>query len=249
MEALIKEVLIYLFVLVFGACFGSFANVLIYRIPRNLSVFLPNSFCLKCKTPLAWKDKIPLLSFLSLRAKCRHCADKIPFFYFLSELFGAILALFCYFYFFATLSALALFFLILFFYVLSVIDRHFLAIPDSLNFLTLALSLIFAILYFNEPLLTCITCLGFIGFATLLRLFVGYLAGKETLGEGDLLLFGAMGCTLGAFYGAIAIFLSALYALFFILAIRVLYKRKESAIPFVPFLFLGFLSAFIWQIV
>ena len=137
----------------------------------------------------------------------------------------------------------------LLFYVLSVIDTHFLTIPDSLNFLTLAFGLTFGILYFDEPLFVCIVCLSFIGFATLLRLFVSYLAGKETLGEGDLLLFGAIGCMLGVFYGAVAIFLSAFYALVFILALRILRKDKEIMIPFVPFLFLGFLSVFVWQIV
>lgn len=242
------EVIIWFFVLAFGASFGALANVLIHRIPRNLSIFLPNSFCPECNTPLLWRDKIPLLSFFILGAKCRYCKKRIPTFYFLSECFGAVLALFCYFYFFATLSGLVLFFFVLLFYTLSVIDRYFLAIPDSLNFLTLACGLAFAILYFNEPLLACVTCLSFIGFATLLRFFVSYLTGKETLGEGDLLLFGVIGCTLGAFYGAVAIFLSAFYALVFIVIIRILRKKKEIIVPFVPFLFLGFLSAFMWQI-
>ncbi|WDL70429.1 prepilin peptidase [Helicobacter winghamensis] len=248
MQAL-SEIIIWFFILAFGASFGAFANVLIHRIPRNLGIFLPNSFCIECNTPLLWRDKIPLFSFFILRAKCRHCQKKIPTFYFLSECFGAVLAFFCYFYFLATPSALALFFFVLLFYVLSVIDTHFLTIPDSLNFLTLAFGLTFGILYFDEPLFVCIVCLSFIGFATLLRLFVSYLAGKETLGEGDLLLFGAIGCMLGVFYGAVAIFLSAFYALVFILALRILRKDKEIMIPFVPFLFLGFLSVFVWQIV
>ncbi|MCI5969069.1 prepilin peptidase [Helicobacter sp.] len=237
----LSEIIIWVFILVFGASFGAFANVLIHRIPRNLSTIFPNSFCPECATPLFWSDKIPLFSFLILRAKCRHCQKRIPTFYFLSEFFGAVLALFCYF--LATPSALALFFLILCFYILSIIDAHFLAIPDSLNFLTLALSLIVAFLN-NTFLISCITALSFIGFATFLRLFVSFLMGKEALGEGDLLLFGTISCTLGAFYGAIAIFLAALHALAFLML-----GRKSDTIPFVPFLFLGFLSAFLWQIV
>ncbi|MBX7490272.1 prepilin peptidase [Helicobacter turcicus] len=243
------EILIWLFVLAFGASFGAFANVLIYRIPRNLSIFIPNSFCPKCKTPLSWSDKIPLFSFLLLKTKCRYCNSRIPTFYFLSELFGGLLALFCYAYFFTTPSALALFFLVLVFYALSAIDVHFLAIPDSLNFLALALSLIFAFFYYNELWISCIICLSFIGFATFLRLFVSFLVGKETLGEGDLLLFGTIGCALGVFYGAMAIFISALYALVFLLVMRLFWGYKNIAIPFIPFLFLGFLSAFAWQIV
>ncbi|TLD84089.1 prepilin peptidase [Helicobacter sp. MIT 11-5569] len=243
------EVLTLFLIFAFGISFGAFVNVLIYRIPRNLSIFLPNSFCPECKTPLKWRDKIPLCSYILNHAKCRYCSAKIPPFYLLSELFGGILAVFCYVYFFATISALTLFFLVLLFYTLSVIDTHFLAIPDSLNFLTLAFALTFAFSYYDEILIPCIVCLSFIGFATLLRLFVSFLAKKETLGEGDLLLFGTIGCALGAFYGALAIFLAALYALFFILLMRVFLGRKNPIIPFVPFLFLGFLSAFVWQIV
>lgn len=241
------ETLILFIIFAAGASLGAFANVLIYRIPRNVSIILPNSFCTKCTMALKWRDKIPLLSYFLNGSKCRYCKARIPLFYPLSEFFSGMLAIFCHIYFSATTSALAFFFLVLLFYTLSVIDTHFLAIPDSLSFLTLALSLTFAVLYFNEPLLACITCLSFIGFATFLRLFVGFLTKKETLGEGDLLLFGTIGCTLGAFYGAIAIFLAAVYALIFILIAQILRKNKEMIIPFVPFLFLGFLSTFMWQ--
>ena len=241
------EVLDWIFVLAVGGSFGALANVLIYRIPNHLSIVLPNSFCTECKTPRRWRDKIPLVSFILLRGRCRYCQAKIPYFYPLSECLGALLGLFCYLY-FPVFSALAFFFLVLFFYVLSVIDVRFLEIPDSINLLTFVLSLLFALLYYGE-LFAVYIGLAFVGFATFLRFFVGFLSQKEVLGEGDLLLFGVIGTVLGVLHGAVAIFLAAFYALVLLIVLRVFYGRKDVAIPFVPFLFLGFFSAFVWQIV
>ncbi|MDX1962488.1 MAG: prepilin peptidase [Pirellulales bacterium] len=59
---------------VFGACIGSFLNVVIYRLPRQMSLSWPGSHCPRCRVPIRWYDNIPLLSWaLWLRGKCRHC--------------------------------------------------------------------------------------------------------------------------------------------------------------------------------
>jgi leader peptidase (prepilin peptidase) / N-methyltransferase len=71
----------------FGLVIGSFLNVCVYRMPRDLSVAQPaRSFCPSCEKTLAWFDNIPLLSYLFLRGRCRHCDAGIPVRYPLVEL-------------------------------------------------------------------------------------------------------------------------------------------------------------------
>jgi leader peptidase (prepilin peptidase)/N-methyltransferase len=69
-----------------GLIFGSFANVLIYRLPRSLSVITPRSFCPACRTTIGALDNIPVLSYLVLRGRCRSCGVKIPASYPLVEI-------------------------------------------------------------------------------------------------------------------------------------------------------------------
>jgi len=61
----------------FGLLFGSFANVVIWRFPRGESLSTPGSHCPQCDVPIAWYDNVPLLSWMVLRARCRHCGARI----------------------------------------------------------------------------------------------------------------------------------------------------------------------------
>lgn len=81
-----------LFVIFFGACIGSFLNCLAWRLYHNESLW-GRSRCPKCHEMIAWYDNVPLLSYLALRGKCRHCQKKIVIQYFLVELVTACLFL------------------------------------------------------------------------------------------------------------------------------------------------------------
>src|SRR5205823_851331 len=63
----------------------------IYRLPRDLSVVAPRSYCPACEHPIAWFDNVPVLSFVVLRARCRHCQARIPLRYPLVELCTGVL--------------------------------------------------------------------------------------------------------------------------------------------------------------
>jgi leader peptidase (prepilin peptidase)/N-methyltransferase len=77
---------------IFGLLIGSFLNVCIYRLPRELSVLHPaRSFCPTCERQIAFYDNIPVLSYLLLRGRCRHCGTHIPMRYAATELFTGLL--------------------------------------------------------------------------------------------------------------------------------------------------------------
>ncbi len=68
-----------------GLLIGSFLNVCVYRLPRDLSVVRPRSYCPQCEKPVAWYDNIPVASYLILGGRCRHCKARIPLRYLLVE--------------------------------------------------------------------------------------------------------------------------------------------------------------------
>src|SRR5215210_6388178 len=80
-----------------GAVIGSFLNVVIWRLPRGASLAAPGSHCPACQRPIAPYDNIPVVSWLVLRGRCRHCRSRISVRYPLVELltaaaFGAVVA-------------------------------------------------------------------------------------------------------------------------------------------------------------
>lgn len=89
-----------MYIFAFGACVGSFLNVVIYRLPRDKSLVSPPSACPACGTPIRFYNNIPLLSWLLLGGKCRDCKAPISFRYFFVELVTSLLFGGVYLYFF-----------------------------------------------------------------------------------------------------------------------------------------------------
>jgi len=90
-DVTVAETILIVFIFVFGACVGSFLNVVIYRMPRGQSIVSPPSHCPRCGKQIKWYDNIPILSWLVLRGRCRFCGVRISPRYIVIEAFtGAI---------------------------------------------------------------------------------------------------------------------------------------------------------------
>lgn len=230
----------YIFVALLGLIFGSFASVLVVRIPASKSIVFPPSACTACDTKLRWFHNIPLLSYLFLRGKCANCTSKISPLYPILELISMFLALIIY----AKLglNPLAFFVFIMFLLLLalSTIDFIHMAVPDSLNFS----ALFFALLASNFALESLSNALIIAGGLALLRMIVSMIVHKEAMGEADIIIGATMGAFLGLKGALIALFLAS------VIAIIPAIIRKRSGIeetPFIPFLSIGILLAFLYQ--
>ncbi len=88
---LVPDWIVIVFLFAFGACVGSFLNVVIYRLPRDKSLVSPPSACPKCQTPIAFYDNIPIISWLLLGGACRKCKGRISLRYPMMELLTALM--------------------------------------------------------------------------------------------------------------------------------------------------------------
>ena len=129
-----------------GMIVGSFLNVCIYRIPRDISIMKPaRSFCPHCEHSIPWAQNIPLFSWLALRGRCGFCKRPIGWRYPLVEMLTAVLfALAAFFVSLPTLPAILVFLSVL--VVITFIDIEFFLIPDVLSKGGLAAGLVFSLL-------------------------------------------------------------------------------------------------------
>jgi leader peptidase (prepilin peptidase)/N-methyltransferase len=129
-----------------GLAFGSFLNVCIYRLPLDLSVVAPRSACPRCKRLIAFYDNLPVVSWLLLRGRCRHCKTRISPRYLFVELLTAALFLGCYAYSGLTLTTLK--YCVFGFLLLGLIftDAETKLLPDKLTLPGFALGLLFSLL-------------------------------------------------------------------------------------------------------
>ena len=133
-------------IFVFGLAFGSFLNVCIYRLPRDLSVNdPPRSACPNCHHQIAFYDNIPILSWLILRGRCRYCHMRISPRYLLVELLTGLLFVACYSHFGATPATLK--YCVFAFLLLGLIftDAETKLLPDKLTLPGVALGVAFSL--------------------------------------------------------------------------------------------------------
>lgn len=123
--------LLWVFLFVLGAALGSFLNVVIYRLPRAESIASPPSHCFSCGARLTILDLFPVLSYLLLRGRCRHCGKRFSPRYALVEAGCGLLAVGCGLTFGLTLYALLIFVVCLCLVAVFFIDLDYMIIPDE----------------------------------------------------------------------------------------------------------------------
>jgi len=230
-----------------GLLFGSFGNVLVYRIPRGESVVWPGSRCPHCAHPLAWFDNIPLLSWMLLGGRCRHCRESIAGRYPLLELFmGASWAYLAWSIgpHWLLAEALVLFFLL---WVLSFIDLETGLLPDALTYPGMILGLMFAVPAGHAADSLLGLCVGYGVFWLVGRVFL-LLTGKEGMGHGDYKLLAMLGAFMGwqalPFIVFMSSFVGAIGG-----SIGLLLSRRglRTEIPFGPYLAVAGMIWFLWH--
>jgi len=235
----LKE-LCYVFSFLFGLVLGSFYNVLVYRLPRGMSVVSPSSRCPSCGEPIRWYDNVPLLSYLLLKGKCRSCGAPISLRYPLVELSSALLALYACHAYGLTLEALlhyAFFSLLL---VVGLVDWYHFIIPPQLSvggtLFFLAVSPFREEITFEESFLGAL--LGF-GLPFLIYLYYAKVRKVEGIGLGDALLLALVGAFAGPYGVFVSLLLGSLLGLLYVIPTAVKHKSLQFAVPFGPFLALG----------
>jgi leader peptidase (prepilin peptidase)/N-methyltransferase len=236
---------------VLGLLVGSFLNVVIWRVPRKVSVMWPTSHCPACEAPIRPSDNVPVASWLRLRGKCRQCEAPIPLRYPLVEVgcavlfvaaairFGPSWALPAYLVLFAALLAI------------SVIDLEHYIVPNRITVpLTLASVPLIGLASLGEGdgsafVRSLLGGLAFFAFLLVLNLLY-----PKGMGMGDVKLSFVLGIHLGwlgwgeVFFGA---FLSFLLGAVISLALVAVRRRGgKDFVPFGPFLALGTVLAVLW---
>ena len=245
-------IFIYLFLIFFlGACLGSFANVCIYRLPKNKQVVSGRSFCPKCKKKINWYDNLPLISFIILKSKCRNCKRVISSRYFIVELITGISFLLIYSNFENPQTIIFLSILVLTLIMIFFIDLENFIIPDSLNFTIMGLALLKNFLpNFNTSLIHEINQSiigGMVGYSSIWLIIFLYKTFKKIdgMGLGDAKLMAGIGLLFGWQSIPFVLFVSAILGLIFVLP-SLLNKQKNmrSEIPFGPFIIVACLIYF-----
>jgi leader peptidase (prepilin peptidase)/N-methyltransferase len=225
----------------FGLALGSFMNVCIYRIPLKKSIVSPPSSCPNCGERIRFYDNIPLISYLLLLGKCRHCSNPLAWHYPLVEALTGLLsvALFIryglsyqYFLFLLFTSALV---------TISFIDLHHKIIPDVLSLSGIVVGL--AVSFMPGTISWLDSLIGIIaggGSLFLVAFVYERITGREGMGGGDIKLLAMIGAWLGWRQLYLIVLISSLVgAIVGIAFLLMAGKGFRVRIPFGPFLSLG----------
>lgn len=238
MAGLASGVPFLLWAAVLGAIVGSFLNVVAHRLPRGGSLARPGSACPQCDTPISARDNVPLLSYLWLGGRCRHCGTDIGRAYPATELATSALTVLAAAQLgpsAALIPALAATWLLV---ALARIDLDCYLLPNTLTGLLAIGGLLTALAGYGPAPQNALGG-AVLGFGVLYGVGWAYarLTGREGLGGGDPKLLGALGLWVGADGVLLCLFLAAVAgSLIGGLVIALQHGNRHYALPFGPFL-------------
>jgi len=237
----IREILIYIGFFICGIVIGSFLEVVIYRIPRKISIIKPGSYCPSCKGKIAFYDNIPLISYILLRGRCRNCKVRIPPKTFVTELLTGLLFVLNYLFFgLSTQTIIGIIFCSVLVAV-SFIDIDLRIIPNVIvipfTIVGLALNIYLNPLKWWMPLAYSA---GAFTFMLIINLIY-----PKGMGMGDVKLSLMVGAFLVKSVIA-GLFLGFLAGAIFGIAVIIKKRKMRQTIPFGPFISIGSIIALFW---
>lgn len=235
------EPILYLYAALLGLIFGSFLNVVIYRVPAGRSIVRPRSCCPFCDGEIRVRDNIPVISFLLLRGRCHRCGAPISWRYPIIELTTAALFVACAWRFGLTMEAAVGAIFCILMLVLAMIDADHFLLPDKITLSGIVLGLALQPWLPSTTFLEAVagTLIGAGGLILTIN-FWYWLREEEGMGMGDVNMLAMVGAFLGWEGVAITLFSSALAGAVTGLALVLTGKLNlRSKLPFGTFLALG----------
>lgn len=228
--------MMYSLVLITGVSIGSFLNVVIYRVPQNISIAKGRSFCPLCDDNIKTYDLIPVLSYLLLDGKCRNCKSTIAARYPVVESLTGLLYMIIFGIHGLTLNTLVYFAFTAILISIAFIDWDTMTIPDSLNIAILVIAIL-AIFCTDEFTLKS-RIIGF--FVVSAPMFLIAFCIPGAFGGGDIKMMAVVGLLLGTSNTVVAGFVGVLVGGFYaIYLMRTRDVKEETHMPFGPFLCVG----------
>lgn len=233
------DLIIYIILGILGAVFGSFLACMGYRIPNKIKTTYPSSFCPNCNKSLKWYMNVPILSYILLKGKCYYCKKSIGFIYFFCEILCSFLFILSYMIFGLSNDFVIAIILSCAFIVTIVSDFKYYYISDRVLVISGILLIInmFSYMNYSDILFRILTGIIVLLIMIGIKVLGNSMFNKESLGDGDIKLMSIIGLALGLINSFLSLFASSVIALIFIL---INYKtRRNSIIPFGPFLLIG----------
>lgn len=228
-----------LFFFISGTIFGSFYNVVGYRVPQKKSIVFPPSHCTSCNNRLKPLELIPIFSYLFLGGKCKNCKSEVSIMYPFMELFTGLLFFLSYLVFGLSLELIISLLFVSLSTIVIVSDLRYMIIPNEIIIIFYILILGSRLILNGTYDITNVILDSLLPFLFLyfIKIFGDKLFKKETLGGGDVKLMLIIGLLLGWGNGIISIFIGTFIA--FPIAIYYYFKDKEHMLPFGPYLCIG----------